>query len=147
MLKQFYLDAPRMDIFIDGTLCTEEPEYIEKYIRNTFEEQANDILFTMTQTFMADFYAKEYHKKMISEEFLLDNGNYSVKINTIHKIVNVEKDFKLIYFNSPDSFYLLNYCTLDITICTNDMSIFYIWNYDLEDSSVPVDITIHSLCN
>lgn len=136
-MKQFHLDACRMDVYIDGILCNKDTKDIENFINNKFKNSKN-IFFLLTQTFLADFYIKEFKKKIECEESLLDNGNYIVKMYTDSNTVNIEKDFKLIYFDLDDSYYLLDFCTLEITIYLDNMSIVYIWNYDNSEDLINI---------
>lgn len=138
--KQFHLDVPRMDIYIDNVLCEKNSEQVSEQLKNKFKMNLiNFIFFTLTQTFLADFYIKEFKEKIKTEESLLDNGNYTVKIYSENSIINIEKDFKVMYIEG-DSYYLLNFCTLDITVYLDTMNIVHVWNYDNNNEIMIVEL-------
>ena len=78
-LHQFYLDVPRMNIFLNG-VETNDPDVILKYSKEKLPNHVDMIVFMLTQTFLAKFYIEEHSKRIINEEYLLDNGNYTVNI-------------------------------------------------------------------
>lgn len=139
-IKQFHLDVPRMDIYIDEILCEKDSELVEEQLKNKFKENINLVMHILTQTFLADFYINEFKKKIKTEESLLDNGNYIVKIYSCEKTINIEKDFKLMHFDEDDSYYLLNFCTLDITVYLDNMNIIYTWIYDNDKEETNIEI-------
>lgn len=139
-IKQFHLDVPRMDIYIDGIICQKDSELVEEQLKNKFKENINLVMHILTQTFLADFYINEFKKKIKTEESLLDNGNCIVKIYSCEKTINIEKDFKLMHFDEDDSYYLLNFCTLDITVYLDNMNIIYTWIYDNDKEETNIEI-------
>lgn len=148
ILKQFYLDAPRLDLFLDGSKCEEEPEYIKEYLYNNLNsEQALISLHTLTQTFLADYYISEF-KKMIctNGQQLLDHKRYTVIIDTKKKLIHVVKEFKLVYF-SDEKPYIVDYCTLNIHISLEDFNVVYSWNYEFEmDQPLIIETTTLKSC-
>jgi hypothetical protein len=137
-LSQFYLDVPRIDVFVEG-IKTESPDTVLAHITQKLPSYSEHVIYMLTQTFLAKFYIEEYNRRIIDDECLLDNGNYIVNITG--KIINIEKDFKLVYFHD-DTFYILNYCTLSITLCLDDMIAVYAWNYVLDSTNTPVSINL-----
>jgi hypothetical protein len=133
ILKQFYLDVPRLDLFLDGSKCEKEPEYVKDYLYKKFnDEQALIAIYTLTQTFLADYYITEFKKLIcINGQQLLDHKRYIVNIDTEEKLIHVVKEFKLVYF-SEDNSYVVDYCTLNIHVCLEDFSVLYFWNYEFE---------------
>ncbi len=130
-LHQFYLDIPRMSVFLDG-VETRDPETVINYSKDKLPDHVDMIIYLLTQTFLAKFYIEEHSKRMLNEEYLLDNGEYVV--NIIDNIVTIEKDFKVIYFYTQDSYYVVDYCTLCIIVYLKDPLIIYEWKCDLNDS-------------
>lgn len=133
ILKQFYLDVNRLDLFLDGSKCEKGPEYVKDYLyKNLENNQALIAIYTLTQTFLADYYIKEFKKLIcINGQQLLDHERYVVNINTKEKLIYVVKEFKIVYF-SEDKSYIIDYCTLNIHICLTDLSVLYSWNYEFE---------------
>ncbi len=130
-LHQFYLDVPRMSVYLNG-VETRDPETVINYSRDRHPEHVDMIIFMLTQTFLAKFYIEEHTRRIINEEYLLDNGEYVV--NIIDNMVTIEKDFKVIYFYTQDSYYIIDYCTLCIIVDLEDPVIIYEWKCDLGDS-------------
>jgi hypothetical protein len=133
ILKQFYLDVPRLDLFLDGSKCNKEPEDVKEYLyKNLNDEQALIAIYTLTQTFLADYYISEFKKLIcINGQQLLDHKRYIVTIDTKKKLIHVVKEFKLVYF-SDDKSYIVDYCTLNIHISLEDLNVLYSWNYEFE---------------
>jgi len=135
ILKQFYLDVNRLDLFLDeSVLCNKTPEYIKDYLYEKLDkEQALIAIYSLTQTFLADYYISEF-KKVIDineQQQLLDHKNFIVNIDTKKKLIYVTKEFKIVYF-SFDKTYVIDYCTLNIHINLENFKVIYFWNYDFE---------------
>lgn len=133
IIRQFYLDVPRLDLFLDGSKCDKEPEYVKKYLYNNLnDKQALIAIYTLTQTFLADYYIAEFKKLIcINNQQLLDHKRYIVTIDTKKKLIHVVKEFKLVYF-SDDKSYIVDYCTLNIYITLENLNVLYSWNYEFE---------------
>ena len=134
IVKQFYLDVNRLELHLDGDfLCKKEPDDIKDYLyKNLSNDQAVIAIFTLTQTFLAKFYIKEFKKLLcINNQHLLDNKNYIVQIDTKKKLIHVSKEFKIVYF-LEDKIYIVDFCTLNIYLNLEDLSILYSWNYEFE---------------
>ncbi len=134
ILKQFYLDVNRLDLFLDGIKCKKEPDDVKDYLYKNLENEQNvlNAIYTLTQTFLADYYIAEYKKlKCINNQQLLDNKNCTVHIDTKKKLVHISKEFKIVYF-SEDNVYIIDFCTLNININLEDRCVLYSWNYEFE---------------
>ena len=90
-------------------------------------------LYTLTQTFLADYYIDEF-KKLISvnNRQLLDNKKYVVYIDTKKKLVHISKEFKIVYFSEDNKFYIVDFCTLNIHVYLEDLKVIYSWHYEFE---------------
>ncbi len=137
-LRQFFLDIPRMRVFLDG-VETNDPNKVLNYSKDKHPEHIHQIVFILSQTFLAKFYIEEHSKRIINEEYLLDNGNYIV--NIMNNVITIEKDFKVMYFYTVDSYYIVDYCTLCIIIDFSDQLIIYKWKYDLDNSETLINMT------
>ncbi len=131
--KQFILDLPRMKLYLDNYLCKNSHTYVKEYLESHLDNNSTKMaIYLMTQTFLANFFIKEYKKRISSEEHLLDNANYIVYIDTCSKIINISKDFKVIYFLDNESEYIVDYCTLNIYLKLKNMTMFYYWDYEFK---------------
>jgi hypothetical protein len=133
IIKQFYLDVGRLTLYLEGYKCNKEPDYIKNYLyKNLNKNEALIAIYTLTQTFLAEYYIAEF-KKLIhtNGQQLLDNKNYQVCIDTKKKLVYVTKEFKIVYF-SEDKTYIVDYCTLNIHIYLENLKVLYSWNYEFE---------------
>jgi hypothetical protein len=133
ILKQFYLDVNRLTLFLEGSICTEDPDYVKKYLYENLEnDEAIIAIYTLTQTFLADYYIDEFKKVVnIDGQQLLDNLNYVVRIDTQKKLVHISKEFKIVYF-FEDKCYVIDYCTLSIHVYLDILSVLYSWSYEFE---------------
>jgi hypothetical protein len=133
ILKQFYLDVNRLDLFLEGSKCEREPEYIKEYLyKNLNSDEALVAMFTLTQTFLADYYISEFKKLITTNgQQLLDHQKYVVSIDTKKKLVHVTKEFKIVYF-SEDRTYIVDFCTLNIHVNLENLDVLYSWNYEFE---------------
>lgn len=128
--KQFILDLPRMDMYLDTYLCKNNDNYVKEYLESRLDSESYKIaIFMSTQTFLAKFFIEEYKKRVLNGEHLLDNSNYVIHIDTVSKIISVSKDFKIIYLLDSESEYVVDYCTLNIYLKLNNMDMFYYWDY------------------
>jgi hypothetical protein len=129
--KQFILDLPRLDLYLDSYLCNKDHQYVKEYLEERLDNVSYKIaIFMLTQTFLAKFFADEYKKRMsLYDEHLLDNHSYVVNIDTISKIISISKDFKILYLLDNESEYVVDFCTLNINFKLKNMTIFYYWDY------------------
>jgi hypothetical protein len=143
IIKQFYIDMPRLDLFLEGSKCDKEPEYVKDYLyKNLNKDEALVAIYTLTQTFLADYYISEFRKLICTNgQQLLDNKNYIVHIDTKKKLVHVSKEFKIVYF-SEDKTYIVDFCTLNIHIYLENLKVLYSWNYEFEiDQPLVIETT------
>jgi hypothetical protein len=144
IIKQFYLDMPRLDLFLEGSKCDKEPEYVKEYLyKNLSKNEALIALYSLTQTFLAEYYIAEFKKVInINNQQLLDHKNFIVHIDTKKKLIHVTKEFKIVYF-SNDKSYIIDYCTLNIYIYLENLEIIYLWNYEFEiDKPLVIEMMI-----
>ncbi len=144
ILKQFYLDVNRLDLFLDEVKCEKEPDYVKNYLyKNLKNEEALIAIYTLTQTFLADYYITEFKKILCTNgQQLLDHQSYIVHVDTKKKIVYVSKEFKVVYF-SEDKTYIVDFCTLNIHVNLEDLRVFYSWNYEFEiDQPLIIETTM-----
>jgi hypothetical protein len=151
IIKQFHLDVNRLDLFLDGSRCEREPEFVKDYLYTNLNNNGQVLvaIYTLTQTFLADYYINEFKKLIcINGQQLLDHKNYIVHIDTKEKLIHVSKEFKIVYF-SEDKVYIIDYCTLNIHICLNDLNVLYSWNYEFEvDQPLVIETsTIEAITN
>jgi len=130
--KQFYLDVKRLDLYLDSNdICDKEPEYIKEYLFTKLNEiEASVAIYTLTQTFLADYYIKEFKKLILRDLQLLDHKRYIVYIDTKNKLIYISKDFKVVYFSENMIDYIIDYCTLNILVNLETFESLYSWNYD-----------------
>jgi hypothetical protein len=138
IIKQFYLDLPRLNLILDNYNHYNNPDLVKNYLYDKLnKDEALAAIYTMTQTFLADFYIDEFKKIILRNEELLDNKNYDVNINTNKKLVNISKKFKIVHFSyttSSTTSYIVDYCTLTINLYLENFDIFYSWNSEFESS-------------
>jgi len=140
ILKQFILDAPRIDIILEGEVYQKDPEILKDYLYQQLDiTSAEKVIYLLTQTFLAKFYIEEYKKHDEIGEHLLDHTRYIVSIDTKKKIINLTKDFKIVYFYYDDEVYydyIVDYCTLNIFLDLEEKLLIYDWNYEFDNNPV-----------
>ncbi len=125
---------PRLKLFLEGYVCNQTPDYVKDYLyKNLDNNEALLAIYTLTQTFLAEYYINEFKKitNISDGQQLLDHKNYTVHIDTKKKLIHIDKEFKIVYF-SEDKTYIVDYCTLNIHICLDTLDVFYSWNYEFE---------------
>ena len=95
---------------------------------------ANQCIFMMTQTFLAEFYINEFKKHYKQGSHLLDDGSYIIKIDTKRAKINVEKDFKDAFIDGTES-YIIDLIKLYITTDLDTMNLTYIWKSEFNKNS------------
>jgi len=133
IMKQFYLDVNRLDLSLDGQKCKKTPDEIKEYLySNLSKEETLIAIYTLTQTFLANYYIAEFKKLFcINEQHLIDNKNYDVQIDTQKKLVQINKEFRIVFFSENKS-YIIDYCTLNIHVNLENLNVLYSWNYEFE---------------
>lgn len=140
ILIQFFLDAPRIDIYLGETLC-KNPEYILSYVQlnlNNNQKLIDILIHSLTQTFLASFYIKEYNKKIQNSEYLLDHNGYKIYVNCKDRNVNINKEFKLVYFDEDDcdNNYIVDYQTLNIILDLETNISLYYWSSEFNNDTI-----------
>ncbi len=145
--QQFCLDLPRLRLFLDKEVCKQGPGFVKDYLFEHFEPVTAKIcIFLLTQTFLADFYIKEYrHIVHNQNEHLLDDGDYIVWIDSKQKTLNLQKNFKKVCLDE-DSDYLLDQASLHICLDLESKLLTYAWIYDIQHSESPITFQIKNSC-
>lgn len=130
--RQFCMDLPRLEFYINDKLRKEEPEIIKNVLFEKLDSlTANECIYMLTQTFLADFYIDEFNKNYNNGIHLLDDGLYEIKLNTDKKIMNFRKNFKEVVIDD-DTSYIVDFVELCITVNLETLDLIYIWKSEFE---------------
>ena len=141
---QFIVDLPRLKLFINGILSTHSPEEVMGIIEKEMDTpmQVNFCIYFLTQTSLAKFYKKEFKKIKKDYEHLVDDGSYTVYLDTLKKTISVLKNFSKIYLEGDHTFQL-DFASLYISYDLEQHLLSHEWDYDFKDSIFnPTIITI-----
>lgn len=137
--KQFLLDVSRLVLIVDNIEIPRNGdssiawELIHNKIKNA--ELATRVAYFVTQTSLADFYIKETMSDIFypEREFILDNGNHIIIINTNSNKLSIKKHFRKVYLYKDFVFEMGEYIfILEYNFISN--SILYYWNKEFDDT-------------
>ena len=137
MDKQFIIDVPRLNIYINEELFKKGTQELWDLLQNNFmSNEFPYVVFFLTQTSLSSFYIDEV-KNMIKDEHLISDNGYSVKIDTADKKIDIYKKFQKIY-QDDELFFNMDFIELSIECDLKNNLMYYNWNYDFEQNDVTV---------
>jgi hypothetical protein len=130
--KQFILDLPRLTLYLDNNICTEDSDFVNKYINSYLTKtECEYCIYFLTQTSVAGYFTNEALKGIDKSEHLIDDKGYVVKIDTKLKTIEVLKNFKKIYL-ADDIIFHLDFSRLTISCDLDKMLLSHDWDYDFD---------------
>jgi len=100
-LKQFMLDAPRMDVAIDGRNWSrnEEPSKLLEHIFSLLPKRSALLAANFcTQTALAPFFCS-VKETLAADTHFVDGGRQAVRLDSDHFTLEAEKPFKVVDFD------------------------------------------------
>lgn len=140
--SQFIIDLPRLTLILDGKLCKKDSTYVYNYLYDRLDKkQLNFCIYFLTQTSLAKFYISECKKINKSCEHLVDDGKYTVKINTINKTINISKSFRKVFLEDSLMFEL-DFTDLNILYDLEEDITSYCFDYKFKNNDQEVFVEI-----
>lgn len=100
--NNFIVDAPRLELWIDQKLCTDNPgSTFFRIMEEVSVEKALRLVDRATQGWLADCFAEGKETYATGhDEHLTDGGKQVVKIETSHPSLTTVKPFRVVYVPS-----------------------------------------------
>ena len=126
-VRQFLLDAPRMDIMIDGRrwMRADEPSVLLEQLFSVFPRRSAILAAQFcTQTALAPFFCS-VKETLGQETHFVDGGRQLVRLDSSKMEMEVEKPFKVVDFDDHMNARVLFVVTLSLYVNLDDGHVYH----------------------